>query len=140
MPYNYLNKINIFNLSKKEVRLHSIYKAYDSIFNREDYDGIKPYIEIYLVKPKKEIPISISLYRTSRIIESPKYQTSFSNVIDGYNIYLNCYDFVTNDYLSWLTCKCIKRIEILLNKEKYKFLENKDELSKIRVIPQKNCY
>lgn len=137
MPYNYLNKINIFNLSKRDIVLHSINKAYDTIFNNESYDGIKPYIEIYLIKPKENIPISISMYRTSRIIESPKYQTSFSNIMDGYNIYLNCYEYVTDDYLSWLTCKCIKRIEVLLNKGDYKFLENKDELSKKRVIPQK---
>ncbi|MEW5820630.1 MAG: hypothetical protein AB1782_10605, partial [Cyanobacteriota bacterium] len=137
MAYNHLKKINIFNLSDKKIQLNHLDRAYKEAFDFDGYDGIKPYIEIYLLKVRKDLPITISFHRTSRILDCSRYETSFSSLTDGFNIYINCHEFADNDYLSWLACKCIKHIEILLNRENYNFVSDKDELSKKRVLPQK---
>lgn len=137
MPYDYQSHINVFNVSGRPFRLIQIEQAYKHLFEDERHTGVKPYINIYLLKTKKNIPISIAAHRTSRILDCSKYESSLSPNIDGFNIFLSCYEFVDNDYLSWLACKCMKHIEILLNKENYEFLKEKDELSKKRVKPQK---
>jgi tetratricopeptide (TPR) repeat protein len=139
MPYNHLKKINVFNLTNKLYTLSKVDEAYDSAFNSDDYTGIKPYIEVFLIDLKKDIPLGIAIHRTSRILDSSKFQTALSSEIDGFNIYLTCFNNVTSEYLSWLTCKSIKHVEILLNKERYAFLENKDELAKKRIRPQKEA-
>ena len=139
MAYNHLNKVNVFNLTGKVFSLANINNAYSKAFDHPDYVGIKPYIEIYLLKIKQTLPISIIAHRTSRILDCSKYKTAFSSHGDGFNIYLTCHSFATNEYLSWLACKSIKHIEIILNRKNYNFIADKDELSKKRVLPQKEA-
>lgn len=134
MKYNHLSPINVFNCSSNDYSLHHLYDAYEKVFESQSY---KPYIEIFLISPKKEVPISVAIHRPSRILDCSKFETIFSPKIDGVNIYLTCFEYATEEYLSWLACKCIKHVEILLNKEKYHFLIEKDELSLKRVKPQK---
>lgn len=137
MAYNYSSKVNVFNLTNKPLNLQYVESAYEKVFENPHYEGVKPYIEIYLMPVRKDLPISIAIHRTSRILDCSRYQSSFSSTTDGFNIHLNCHGFVTGEYLSWLACKCIKHIEILLNRENYNFLADKDELSKKRVVPHK---
>jgi tetratricopeptide (TPR) repeat protein len=138
MTYNHLNKVNIFNLSTRDISLDKIDDAYAQLFELESYEGVKPYIEVYLIKLKKDIPLSIAMHRASRILDSSKYQTTLSSKIDGFNVYITCFENIPQDYLSWMVCKCFKHIHILLNKEQYDFiLNNKDELARKRVKPEK---
>lgn len=138
MSYDYLRKLNIFNTTKRNHRLRYIIKAYNYLFEREEYKEVKPYIDVYLIDLKKEIPFSVAVHKTSRMIDCPKRETPFSGKTDGFNIYIYCFEGITNEYIDWLICKNLKHIELLLNKKNYPFLFKQDELSEKRVISEEN--